>query len=182
MATAKKAIKVKEVLSDNSIYGYLGGVVTYTPKVFKEMRIPKAKQFSVDIEPMSDEDCTAINSLNRSQQLLMSLWYVSEDGKKFTEANKKLSKFTGDEADFTEDDFSSVQLLEKQRTKVNNDSYKFAIVQKYINNLSTPHPLAGTETIDDVAWGNMPKKIKADIYNAIIDMSMLSESDAVNLQ
>jgi len=182
MAVAKKVVEVKEVVSDESIYGYLGGAVKYTPKVFKTMKVPKAKQFSVEIEPMSDEDCTAINSLNSSQQLMMSLWYVSEDGKRFTEANEKLSKFTGNEGEFTESDFADVQLLVAQRNKVNNDSQKFAIVQKYISNLSKPHPFSDAGVISDGAWANMPKKIKADIYNTIIDMSMLSESDAVNLQ
>jgi len=181
MATEKKTIKVKEVVSDDSIYGYLGGAVTITPPSLAERKVPKAKQFSVDIEPLSDEDCTAINSLNRSQQLLMSLWYVSEDGKRFTEANAKLTKFTGKNEDFTQEDFESVQLLEKQRAKVNNDSQKYAIVQKVVTNLKK-HPLAGDGVIDDLAWQRMRKEEKAFIYNSIIDMSMLSESDAVNLQ
>ncbi len=39
MATAKKVVEVKEVVSDESIYGYLGGAVKYTPKVFKTMKM-----------------------------------------------------------------------------------------------------------------------------------------------
>jgi DNA-directed RNA polymerase len=181
MATEKKTIKVKEVISDDSIYGYLGGAVTITPPSLAERKVPKAKQFSVDIEPLSDEDCTTINSLNRSQQLLMSLWYVSEDGKKFTDANTKLAKFNGDNADFTAEDFKSVQLRETQMAKVNNDSQKFATVQKVITNLQK-HPLASDGVIDDLAWQRMRKQDKEFIYNSIIDMSMLSESDAINLQ
>ena len=180
--TTKKTIKVKEVIQDDSIYGYLGGAVTYSPASFKKSKVPKAKQFTVDIEPMSDEDCTAINSLNKTQQLRMSLWYVSEEGQQFTKANDKLIKFTGENSDFSDEDFASVQLLEKQRNLVSNDKEKFAIVQKYITNLSEPHPLYSDGIITDKAWQQMPKKYKADIYNAIIDMSMLTEDEAINLQ
>lgn len=178
----KRVVEVKEVFEDSSIYGYLGGVVTYTPKVFEDMGVPKKKQFSVGIEPMSDEDCTAINSLNKEERLRMSLWYVSEEGKKFQEANEKLMKFTEDGDEFTDEDFDTIKLIEKHKDLIDTSEHKLKIVQKYIKNLSSPHPLAKKGIISDKAWRAMPLKIKADIYNAIIDISMLSEQDAINLQ
>ena len=180
--TAKKTIQAKEVIQDDSIYGYLGGTETYTPLVFKEMKVPKKKQFTVDVEPMSDADCTTINSLNKTLQLKMSLWYHSEDGLKFQEANKKLTEFNGEGSDFTDADFDTVQSIERYKASINCDELKFSVVEKYITNLSAPHPLNAEGKIDSKAWQAMPKKIKADIYNRIVDISMLSESDAVNLQ
>ena len=182
MAKEKAVVKVKTVPSDSEIYGYLGGLTTFTPSVFKKMKVPKAKQFSVDIEPMSADDCTAINSLNRSEQMRMSLWYSSEQGKKFTEANDKLREFDGTGDAFTDEDFTNVQSIVKQRALVNTDSQKFKIVQNSISNLSKPHPLFSDGVISDKAWDNMPLEIKAEIYNQCYDMSYLGNDEAINLQ
>ena len=182
MAVEKKVIQVKDVPSDVDIYGYLGGAITFTPTAFKKMKVPKKKQFSVDIEPMSADDCAAINSLNRSEQMRMSLWYSSPEGKLFTEANDKLKDFDGDTSKFTDEDFNNVQSIVRQRALVNTDSQKFKIVQNSISNLSEPHQLANTGVICDTAWDNMPKNIKAEIYNKCFDMSYLGNDEAVNLQ
>ena len=181
MAT-KKTIEVKDTTQDSDIYGYFGGSITYTPQTLKDKKVPKAKQFTVDIEPMNDEDCTTINSLNKQEQLRMSLWYVSEDGKKFQEANEKLKAFTGNGSNFTDEDFASVQLLQAHRAKISNDKLKFEIVQKYVSNLSEPHPKAKSGVIRWATWNGLPVKIRADIYNEIVNISMLSEEDAINLQ
>ena len=178
----KTVVEVKEVLTDDEIFGYLGGKQKYTPKVFEEMGVPKAKQFSVNIEPMSDEDCATINSLNRIQSLKMTMWFASKEGQRFTKANNKLKEFDGDTKKFTEKDFDDVQLIVKQREKISNDKEKLKIVQKYISDLSKPHPLASKGTITDEAWGIIPNNIKADIYNRVYDISVLSQGDAVNLQ
>jgi len=182
MSEEKRVIEVKEVFNDASIYGYLGGKQEYTPFVFEEMKVPKEKQFSVNIEPMSDEDCTSINSLNKEESLRLSLWFGSEDGSKALEANSKLKQFDGDQSQFTDDDFKLVQSIVKKREELSTNAQKFSIVKKYISDLSKPHPLSKKGRITDKAWSVLPIKIKADIYNAIYDISILGESDAINLQ
>jgi hypothetical protein len=182
MAVEKKVVEVKTVPSDVDIYGYLGGAVTFTPTAFKKMKVPKKKQFSVDIEPMSADDCTAINSLNKSEQMRMSLWYSSPQGKLFTEANEKLRDFKGDDNSFTDEDFNNVQSIVKQRALINTDAQKYKIVQNSISNLTAPHPLADGGVICDTAWDNMPQEIKAEIYNKCYDISYLGVDEAINLQ
>ena len=178
----KKTVEVKETFEDANIYGYFGGVQTITPQTLITREVPKEKQYTVDIEPMSDEDCTAINSLNKHENRRMLRWYSSKEGQKFQKANRKIQDFSGDMSSISDKDLDTLKLIEIQKTLVSTDAQKFDIVRKYVSNLSEPHPKAKSGVIVKKVWDNLPKSIKADIYNDIYNISMLSEDDAVNLQ
>ena len=186
----KKTVEVKETFRDDEIFGYLGGKKKITPAIFEDMGVPKAKQYTYKIEPMSDEDCVAIEALNRKESLQMSLWFSTEDGQKFTEANAKLQALQAKEDTkpedinkyFTDEDFADVMLIQKQRSKISTNTEKFEIVQKYISDLSKPHPLAQRGIITDEAWAVLPAKVKAEAYNRIYDISVLGLGEAINLQ
>ena len=178
-ATEKKVVEVKEVVFD--VFGYLGDIETYTPAIFKEKKVPKKDQYTVDIEPMSDRDCMAIKALNRQEATDFQLWLASNE--ESSKANAKwLKSVDNDKVKLTEKEYALISQMIQKREEFSTNSKKFKIVQKYISNLSAPHPLKSDGVISDKAWQGMPKAIKADIYNRIYDISSLNDADAINLQ
>ena len=175
----KNVVEIKEVSYD--VFGFLGDKEKYTPAIFKEKKVPKAKQYTIDIEPMSDADCVAIKTLNRQEITSFQLWLA--DNKDSSKANDKwIKSLTDTKIKLTEKEMILITEMIQKRESLKNNTAKFEIVQKYISNLSKPHPKAADGVIDTMAWERMPKAIKADIYNRIYDISMMNDADAINLQ
>ena len=177
--TEKTICEVKEVEFD--VFGYLGDSEVYTPAIFEEKNVPKNKRYSVTIEPMNDDDCTTIRALNRQEMTQFQLWL--SDNTESVKANTKWLASTKDKKiTLTEKEMALISEMIQKREHFSTNSQKFKIVRNYISDLSKPHPNAGDGLIDLKVWERMPKAIKADIYNRIYDISMMSNSDAINLQ
>jgi hypothetical protein len=178
MAEKKTEVEVKK-LTDREMFGYLGGKTKFTPKKsFEELGFDKDNYFSITIEPMSDDDCQAIRSYNSDTDKQFTLWMAGK-GKAYTDAmdayNSKKKNLTTEQAELINE---GVQV----RRKETHNSEKLGVVQKYITKLTKPHPKASTGVIDTNAWLRMPSLIKEEIYNEIIDISYMSNDDAINLQ
>ena len=175
----KKVVEVKGVEFD--VFGFVAESETYTSKVFKEKKTPKKNHYTVDLEPMSDPDCVTINTLNRQESIQMSLWFA--ENQKHVDANNKwIASLDDNTIEVTSEDYILISEITQKREEFKKNSEKFAVVQKYISNLSAPHPLAGEGVISDKAWETIPAIIKADYYNRIYDISNMNEVDAINLQ
>lgn len=175
----KKVIDVKEVAFDP--FGFVAEKETYTTKVFQEKKVPKKDQYTVDLEPMSDADCVSINALNRQESILMQMWFAEHQ--EHVEANNKWIKSLDDKTiEVTSQDYALIAEITQKREEFKKNAEKFAIVKKYVTNLSKPHPLAEEGEISVKAWDTLPLIIKADYYNRIYDISNVNEVDAINLQ
>ncbi len=178
--TEKSVFNVKEV-QECEIYGYLGGVITYTPKTFTLEETAEEKRFSVDIEPMSDADVVALNTLETQEIQKYSLWLTNAPAKIQKSNDKYMESLTDEKIKLTKADFENISEMTDKRKSLRNNALKLNIARKYISNLSEPHPQAQAGTITELAWERMPLKYKVDIYREIKSISVLTDVDAVNL-
>lgn len=161
MATKKKnVVDIKDV--EREIYGYRGGVMTYTPAVFDTLNVPEEKRYTVDIEPMSDEDCEAIRSINEGLQVELFLWAGQNgiDTKSMFDTSKP----------------EGLAFLKKSK-QIEPAAKKYSIIYKYLSNLQN-HP---DGELTEELWAATPNTIRADIYNKVYEISNVSNGEFTNL-
>jgi hypothetical protein len=175
---AKQKIEVKK-LNSRDMFGYLGGKTKFTPKqAFKEMGFAKEDYFSVTIEPMNDDDCQAIRSYNTDKETQFAMW-MAEKGKAYTDA---MRVYTTESENLTKEQALLITEGVEKRRNCTHNREKLEVVQKYITQLTEPHPKASKGLINKSAWLRMPPLIKEEIYNEIVDISYMSNDEAINLQ
>lgn len=171
-------IEVKK-LSGREMFGYLGGKTKFTPKKsMMAMGFAEEDYYSVTIEPMSDEDCETIRSYNADTENQFGLW-MAEKGKDYTDA---MRVYTESAEKLTKEQATLINEGVAKRKECKHNREKFSLVQKYITSLTKPHPEAKTGEINKKAWRLMPIGIKQEIYNEIIEISYMSNDEAINLQ
>ena len=178
---AKKVVEVKDY--DNELYGYSGGVKTYTPLIFGDMGIPEDKQFSVDIKPLSDKDCAVLRTINAKIGVDVALNRSGERGDKIAEIRKKINGAVATDPNvlivdvLSDSELAFWQFNMNYENSLDDIGRKFDLVYPYISNLKNHRD---KELTPDV-WASMPNKIREDIYNEIVSISNVSVGESINL-
>ena len=177
----KKVVEVKDY--DNELYGYSGGVKTYTPLVFDSMNIPEDKKFSVDIKPMSDQDCAIVRSINAKIGVDIALNRTGERGEKIAEIKKKIAGAAANDPEvlivdvLDDSELTFWQYNMNYENSLDDISRKFDLVYPYLSNLQNHREKELTKDV----WATMPNNIREDIYNEVVSISNVSVGESINL-
>ncbi len=181
MATKKKdkdVVEVKEVYTD--VFGYAGGKVEYAPAVFDKLNVAKEQRFTVDVEPMSDADCSVLRSINAKLRVDIALYNAShsKETQAILDAIDSKRQTAKDWNSFIEsltpEEISVFYSVEQHKQTLDNIAGKFSLVFPYVSNYSNGELTASM-------WASMNNQIREDIYNRIVDISNVNIGETINL-
>jgi hypothetical protein len=116
-----------------------------------------------------------VATINKNALIQLHSWILSQP----VEYAKLYEGATG--RDLTLEETLILAEINQKRKSFDRYAQKLAIARQYVSNLTAPHENECKGVLSGVTWQSLPIKVRADIYNKIVEISNVSEADEINL-